>query len=173
MIPAERQARNAEMSVPAKVPARPPEKMARPRNRNALRSGLYSFLTTGRYPRGASYISRLTRAMRVAAEAACRQANGGGEPTLTQAALINSMERHEGRHLLLVRWLRENDAALTMDQRLAILRDAATATDARDRCLTRLGIDRDQQADILIRLYGPQAGGQAPAVVDATPGDET
>lgn len=112
-------------------------------NRNALVHGKYAYLAVGRLPPGASYIRRLLGAFQRATEAAVVEAHG--EIPLTKAALIQSAVRHEGRAQLLTRWLRESD--LSLAERLAVLKEIGGATDARDRCLKLLDLDRQDAHD--------------------------
>lgn len=109
------------------------------KNRNAITTGIYSFFTTGRLPRGASYISRLIRAMRAELEAATAAAHG--EVSIPAAGLIQSAARHEAVALMLTRSLRlATDAPLS--DRLAMMKEIRAATDSRDRCIRELKIDR-------------------------------
>ena len=131
------------MPTPAE-PAMDGEKAARPKggapkgNRNAVRSGVHSFLALGRLPKGASYVGRQLNELRRALRAAVEQAHGS--VTLSRACAIQSVCRHEGRAVLLGRWLREAGGSPLAD-RLAILHEQAMAVEARDKALRRLGIE--------------------------------
>src|SRR5690348_7716271 len=72
-------------------------------NRNRLTHGVWSFLALGRLPKGASYVRRLMAALRRKLEADIAKAHG--QVTLTHAALVTTVCRHEGRALLLSRYL--------------------------------------------------------------------
>jgi hypothetical protein len=158
-----------KLPVPVKVPARPPEKMRRPENRNAIRSGTFSFLASGRWPKGAGYVSRLTRGLRVALEAAVRERHG--DVSVYHGCLIQTAERSEARSLLLQKWLRDAPD-LTTAERVSILHGITGASEARDRAVAKLGIDRNQGAEILAILYGTTNPGAE--VVDHLPRtDET
>lgn len=112
-------------------------------NRNALQHGVHSFLAIGRMPRGASYVRRLLgkyqRSLRRAVEA------NGDAVSLYQAGLITSAIRHEGRALLLTRWLRDKESMKDQDK-LAYAREIGAATDARDRCVKQLELDRKRDS---------------------------
>lgn len=110
-----------------------------PRNTNAVKHGLFSYLSTGRLPADAVHIRRLMTMFRKELEAAVAERHGG--ITLTRAALVQSCVRHETRCQLLVKWLRAADGSLTTDQRLTILRDLGKATNDRDAVLGDLDLD--------------------------------
>ena len=113
-------------------------------NRNAIRTGVYSFLTTGKYPRGASYVGRLIGQLRHSLESIVLGREG--EVSVFNAAVIQSACRHEGRAQLLQRWLREIDGGgnvkkpPSLQDRVSILREIGNASDSRDRCLRALGL---------------------------------
>jgi hypothetical protein len=108
-------------------------------NRLAITSGLSSYLSTGRWPKGASYVQRLVSGLRRGLEYAI--AERGIKAEEYAVCLIQSACRHEARALLLQRKLRNEVENLTTDQYLAVLRDLSAATDARDRCLKGLRLD--------------------------------
>ena len=108
-------------------------------NRNRLTSGRFAFLATGRYPRGAGYVGRLLCGLRRALSAEVEAIHG--EINLHKAALILSVIRHEGRALLAQRELRTSES-LTMGDRQALRDEIGAATEARDRCLKALKLDR-------------------------------
>ncbi|MEQ8787144.1 MAG: hypothetical protein RIC55_12635 [Pirellulaceae bacterium] len=105
-------------------------------NRNATRHGLRG----SGLPPGCSYLaSQLTTFRRyLRGLVAERQ----GNVSIYAEAVIQSACRHEKRALLSARWLRIEGDRLNIDQRSKLLRDEATATDARDKCLAALGLDR-------------------------------
>ena len=144
-------------------------------NRNAVKSGVYSFLATGRYPRGASYVGRLVGQLRHALEVIVLERDG--QVSVYQAALIQSASRHEGRAQLLQRWLRElgqrpkedggsskaTKQESSVQERVAILREIGNATDARDRCLKSLGLHEKPEEDdawptIVVRNSSGESG---------------
>ena len=65
--------------------------------------------------------------------------------------------------MLAGRWLRQSEASLTPDQRLAFSREVARASSERDKCIRLLGLDRSDSANILDALYSQPAlqGGSA------------
>ena len=122
-------------------------------NRNRTTHGVHGYLAIGSLPKGASYIRRSLGQFRLALENSVQDKEG--EICLYNAALIQSSVRHEARAQLLTRWLRkpgkDSDAkqpGLSFTERLAVLREIGSATDARDKCLQRLGLDQRQQTDI-------------------------
>ena len=120
--------------------------MSAPRNnRNSITSGTHSFLATGRWPKGASYVTRLVRQLRRALDAATLDQHG--EITIYQSATIQTACRHEVRAMLLQRWLRNEDASLSTDEKVRMLAEIGKASDARDRCLKALGLDQRPNAD--------------------------
>jgi hypothetical protein len=114
-------------------------------NQNRTVHGVRGYLALGSLPRGARYIRRLIGELRTALESAVSEANGG-EISIYHGALIQSACRHEGRALLLSRYLRiEPDLALA--ERLAILKEIGTASDSRDKCLKAFGLDAVKSSD--------------------------
>jgi hypothetical protein len=55
--------------------------------------------------------------------------------------------------MLAARWLRVGGDDLALSDKLALTKAVCDATDARDRCLARLGIDRRDAATITASLY--------------------
>lgn len=119
-------------------------------NTNAQRHGCHGYLTLGRLPKGASYIRRLAGQFRKAIEAAVVDRHG--ELTLYHAALVQSATRHEIRSLLLTRWMR-SDECNTLGERMTIIREVTSATEARDRCLEKLGLAGSAKPDPFAALY--------------------
>ena len=122
---------------------------AKPGNKNATRHGLRA----SSMPKGCGYLqSQLTAFRRyIRHEIVLRD----GRTTTYQEAILQSATRHETRAALAGRWLRIEGETLTIDQRVMLLRELGNATDARDRCLRFLGLDRDARKDALDALYGP------------------
>ena len=135
----------------------------KPGNRNATRNGRYGWLAIGSLPVGASYIRRCVGKLRRELEIAVQSQAGQLGPY--KAGLCQSAARHEGRALLAVRWLRERGQKMSDLERLAYLKEIGAATDARDRCLRALGLDKP--VDPFAGLYGPRW----PAVSGATDGN--
>jgi hypothetical protein len=142
-------------------------------NGNAVRHGL----TTGKLPKGGAYIHRITNQFRAAVEAAVIDAKG--EVSLIDAASIVTAVRWERHALLAQRWLRQEAATLTPDQRLSFSRDVARASGERDKCLRALGLDRDKQSTLIDALYAVdaidhEAASDEPVSDDSEPnGDDT
>lgn len=67
-----------------------------------------------------------------------------GSLTLLADALIQSACRHERRAALAERWLRLQGDALPLSDRINLLAAVSSATDARDKAIRSLGIDRPQ-----------------------------
>ena len=70
-----------------------------------------------------------------------------GPVELYAEAVLQSAVRHETRALLCARWLRLSGEELDIDKRASLLRDMSSATDARDKCLKILGLDRSQNGE--------------------------
>jgi hypothetical protein len=120
-------------------------------NRNALKHGTRTILTSGRMPAGCGYIGRQVKALRSAlnAEIAARH---DGEISLLHGCYVQSAMRHEQRAMLLQRWLRET-SDLSLDYRISLLREISAATDSRDKCLRAIGLDKDAADDVWATYY--------------------
>ncbi len=103
--------------------------------------GVRAYLAIGSLPKGASYIRRSLGKFRLALERSVLDKEG--EICLYNAALIQTVVRHEGRAQLLTRWLRIEDADLKVADKAALLREIGSASDTRDKCLRLLGLDTD------------------------------
>jgi len=55
--------------------------------------------------------------------------------------------------MLAARWLRVGGDSLPLSEKLALTKAVCDATDARDKCLDRLGLDRRHAATITATLY--------------------
>src|ERR1700733_3186235 len=138
------------------------------KNSNAIRHGLLAV----KLPKGCSYIRRSVSTFRAAIEE--EVIVRFREITTYRAALINSAVRHEQRALLLQRWLREatdsqtashslqaqavdgkhtstisKQTGLGIMDRAQLLAQISAATDARDKCLERLGLSIDESQTII------------------------
>jgi len=127
-----------------------------------------------RLPAGCSYIKRAIDTFRNALEDAVFARHR--KVTEYHAATINSACRHEQRALLLLRWLREaaepqsathtlqnqavdgkhtssvsRQTGLGVMDRAALLSQISDATDKRDRCLERLGLNEEQRDSLAAR----------------------
>jgi hypothetical protein len=109
-------------------------------DRRGITTGLKSFLTTGRWPKGCSYVAKVMRAMRRELEELVTRQQAKVPPSAP--FLIQSACRHEGRALLLQRKLREQAETLSVDQYVSLLDGISRATTARDGCLKGLGLDK-------------------------------
>src|SRR5262245_39936070 len=136
------------------------EKSNRHGNRNALTHGRCAYFVTGKLPAGASYVARIVKALKAELESAVRERYG--EIDIYAAALCQSAARHEARELLALRWMRRAAEKLTTEQLLAVQREVGNATDARDRCLKALGLEKRERLDPFAELY------KMPAVKPAT-----
>jgi hypothetical protein len=139
---------------------------APPGNTNRQTHGLRSWAALGRFPAGASYVRRQCGRLRAVLEADVLDLDG--QITVYQAALIQSACRHEGRALLLTRYLRDAKNPTLADQ-LAVMKEIGAATDSRDKCLQRLGIDRLAKGVDPWEVLTARAGASAPpAISDAS-----
>jgi len=120
-------------------------------NRVRMEHGLRSILTTGNLPLRCSYVRRIVNAFRNELEHAVFARNG--ELSLWHAATVQSACRHEQRAQLCMRWIRLKAESMSDADRLAYLREYGAATDARDRCLRQLGLDKSD-VSIIDALYG-------------------
>jgi hypothetical protein len=149
---------------------------APPGNRNRTLMGVRGWAAIGSYPKGCSHVRRLVGRMRVELEdAVCEQHGSIG---VYQAALVQSACRHEGRALLLTRWLRtetdgsrkcsadatDKPAGLTVAEKLGILKEIGNATDSRDRCLKLLGLDAAKDRNPWDALDGRAINGAGPSL---------
>lgn len=87
----------------------------------------------------ARYIDRAVRQLRslIRREIVAKH---GRDLTASEEMTLQSACRHETRVLLATRWLRIGKD-LTMAQEMDLLEIISTATDSRDKCLSRLGLD--------------------------------
>jgi hypothetical protein len=133
---------------------------APPKNRNRMTHGVRGWLSIGSYPKGGSHVRRIVGVLRTELEKAVLAVHG--ELTPLASALIQSATRHEGRALLLGRYLRI-DGELKLAEKLAALKEIGAATDARDRCLEKLGLNAmPQQRSPWNMLHDPPGVPPAP-----------
>lgn len=111
---------------------------APPGNANRTRSGKRAWSAVKRLPKGSGAIRQQLYTERDEIEVVTGRQHG--EISLFHAALIQSAIRHSGRAQLLERWLRV-EPDLTLNERLAVLKEIGAASDSRDKCLQRLGLD--------------------------------
>jgi hypothetical protein len=105
-------------------------------------------------PRGCGHIRKSVDTFRRAIEAALLDQYG--EIDLYRASLVNSAYRHERTAALCERWIRTEQDALDPSQRLAYLKQINDATDRRDKCLERLGLDKSTEHDEFAGLTLPE-----------------
>jgi hypothetical protein len=135
--------KTAGVNVDESVDESPPNRVTQPTVTTAQKtigkSNIRHGLRASGLPSGCSYLEGQLREFRryLHAELAERGIEGTYPEALTQSAV-----RHETRALLASRWLRREGEALPLQERLSILATISAATDARDRCLEKLGIDR-------------------------------
>jgi hypothetical protein len=125
-------------------------------NQNAVKHGLKAetMIRLNKVPAEAEYIAREVRRFRSWVREAVSELRGG-PLTIYDEALANTAARHELRASLAARWLRLA-GDLTIEQKLTLMKTVSDASDARDRCLQRLGLDRRDQTERWIAdLYGP------------------
>ena len=121
-------------------------------NRNAEKAGVYSFLAIGRWPKGASYVSRQLNLLR--RNLTDSVVDTDGEISTYKRSLIQSICRLEGCAVLLLRSLWKSEA-VSHDSLRATTETIAGFLEARDRKIAKLGIDK-AAADPLDALYGPK-----------------
>lgn len=90
------------------------------------------------------YVKRITASLRDAVERAVIDAKG--EVGLSDAATVQTLIRWERHALLAQRWLRNEADKLTPADKLRFSEAVAKASAERDKCFTRLGIDRRADA---------------------------
>jgi hypothetical protein len=118
-----------------------------------------------RLPPGCRYIENRVNDLRRQIEAALLAAKG--EINIVDAAAINSILKWERHGLLAAHWLRREAATLSASDRLRFSEAIARASDARDRCIRSLALDRDQADDLLQHLYGRRKPKLLPAPEEA------
>lgn len=106
-------------------------------NRNAMRHGL----SAGNLPSDARYIENRMNAFRRQLEDLVLAAKG--QVTLMDAALIQTVLKHERHGMLAQRWLRLEEKKLKPLERLNFSREITKAAERRDKALLQLKLDRD------------------------------
>lgn len=114
-------------------------------------------LRATRLPPGCNYLEGQLSAFRryVRDELESRH---GGQTSIYQEALLQSALRHEQRALLAARWLRKEGGDLKLEQRLQLLATISAATDSRDKCLDKLGLDKADAHQTIDVLYSTATG---------------
>lgn len=140
-------------------------------NTHRATHGVWSFLALGKLPKGGAYIRRLLGELRRELETRVNAAHG--EISLGNAALVTTVCRHEGRALLLSRYLALEAESLKLLDRMTMLEAIGRATDARDKAIRALDLDRDTEAFDFKAFYAePLPTEPAPASVLPPPTDE-
>ena len=121
-------------------------------NANRTRSGKRAWTTVKRLPKGSGLVRQALYAERDELESAVCLRHG--EITLYHAAILQSAIRHSGRAQLLERWLR-TEPDLGLQDRLAVLREIGNASDSRDKCVRKLGLDKVPETDPWAALDAP------------------
>jgi hypothetical protein len=109
-------------------------------NLNALRHGLRADLSIGGLAKRYAWIRRTTGSLRRNLEQLATEVHGSLNPL--HIATINRATRLELMALLAMRALRELDKDLSLQERLALWDRVTNATEARDKALAKLGLDK-------------------------------
>jgi hypothetical protein len=118
-----------------------------PRKGYAQRHGMNG----GKLPPGCQYIENRVNSLRRQMESALLAVKG--EISVVDAAAINSILKWERHGLLAQHWLRKECERLSASDRLRFSEAIAKASDARDKNIRALGLDRDASDDVLASLY--------------------
>lgn len=122
------------------------------RNRNGITSGLVSAFTTGRLPRGCSWVSREVAKMRRELEAELIKRHV--VINAFQHAAIQSAARHEIRVRLLQRLLWANELP---EKRIELLREISRATQQRDTAIASLKEQEPRTINMQNILIAPES----------------
>jgi hypothetical protein len=119
-------------------------------NTNAVTHGVRSYLATGRLPSGCASIQRArARIRRLLIDEVVRLRK---KVTVFDQALVQSAVRHETVALLCAQWLAEKPD-MGLEERLSLMKQLRSATDARDGCLVKLRLDAENESNILDAFY--------------------
>jgi hypothetical protein len=113
-------------------------------NKNRMLHGMYS-LSLGTGPKDTGYIQRLCYAFRRYLEEAVVELRQ--EVAISDAATIQTCIRWERHALLAQRWIRTEEK-LTIEQKISISREIATASDKRDQCIKALGLNAHRSRNV-------------------------
>jgi len=136
-----------------------------PGNQSAVKHGLRMALNT--VPKGCARVRIERDRLRSVLEQSVLELHG--QITPYHAAVIQTACRWATHAALAARWLRLELDELSAAERLSYSREVARASSERDRCLERLGLDKDQRETILDVLFTRQRPQDA---VSRDPGDE-
>jgi hypothetical protein len=143
-----------------------------PENRLAMTHGLRAVFTSGRLPRGCSYVRRTLNRLRTEIEQAVVAEHGSDGLTFYRKSLIQTALTHEAAACLILRWLRKREDSLTNAELLAYASRFGSERDARDKCLRLLGLDRNSKPDVWAVLYGRMPSNAIVGDLAAIPGEE-
>lgn len=115
-----------------------------------VKHGVSKLLKSGLLPVGMEHIARESGRLKRALEEAVLTLRSN--ITLYEVALIKSAALHEATIRMLGHYLR-NESGITLDQRLAILRDVRSATNARDKSIEQLNINIDPRKTAIDSIY--------------------
>lgn len=114
---------------------------------NNVRHGMHG----SKLPKGCEYVEQRVNILRRTIEAAILEAKG--EINIVDAAAINSILKWERHGLLANHWLKKNIDTLSASELLKFSEATAKASDARDKNIRQLGLDRDRQDTLMDQLY--------------------
>jgi hypothetical protein len=121
-----------------------------------FRHGVRAFLG-GKLPASNWRVRKLLNSLRTALESEVVVRRG--EIDVYAAALIQSAIRHEGVCALWAQHLKDHGDVLTLTERLNVCKEIRNATDARDRCLEKLGLNRFEGGDVIDAIYSQPTEG--------------
>ena len=142
-------------------------------NTNAITHGVNSYLATGKLPVGCSNIEMKTNKLKANLIAAVQECHG--QVAVHHELLVHTAVRNEVAALLIQKWLADaespgfNGRLLTPDQRLAHLKAICSASDARDRAVKALGLDRRDESHATIYTLPAPTGDEPEGQTNAPP----
>jgi hypothetical protein len=121
----------------------------------------------GKLPKGCQYIENRVNALRRQVEHALVETKG--EIGIVDAAAVNSILKWERHGLLAAHWLRHEAGRLSATERLKFSEAIAKASDARDRAIRSLGLDRNRAENVFDALYARQPAPNGDGKTDDEP----
>lgn len=119
---------------------------------NGLKHGLTAWYGTSVMPSNSgAVVQHALRAFRKALEEAVIGARG--EIQFTDSIAIHSVTQHEGARLLLRRWLRREEKALTPSEKLSYLMSLTKLTEARDKAVAALKLSPADKKSVIDQLF--------------------